>query len=467
MEDKTALKISLLEEMPCAVLFVNDDGVIEYANDEACALLRKERRALLGRVCSDALGGGTDSGLSRLMDGAVREGRAFSKRRAPYRFDCGDGELYVTASPHSEGGVIFILEEASASSAKDSAMVYINELNRQLESRNKLIAETFGRFLSDDVVKDLLEDPQKANLGGKKCLITILMSDLRGFTALSEGMRAEEVLTMLNSYLGAMVDIISKYGGTIIEFIGDSIFAIFGAPKGMASHAGNAVACAVEMQRAMAGVNEYNAARGFPSLEMGIGINTGEVIVGNIGSERRMKYGVVGRHVNLCGRIESYSVGGQILVSPDTYTRLGVTANVADTLTVSPKGVKRPITLYSIDGLGAPYNISCRDENRPVPKRLLSPVPFEANVLSGKYIAPEAIYGVFTELSPIEAVAETSAELRPMDNLRLSWRDGGTVVFEEVFAKVIKRTENGYLIHFTAKNRAFEDYLRGLLKNER
>ncbi|MBR2742616.1 MAG: PAS domain-containing protein [Clostridia bacterium] len=458
------LKNGILENMPFGVMYINARGVIEYANGAACALFYAEADALCGRHFEAVFSDDGPEGLSRALFDAAAEGISFSERRALYKNGDAFEKLILTSSGRDKsGGAAVFLKRARSVSAKESAMVYINALNEQLESRNRLLSETFGRFISDEVVKSLLETPEGLRLGGKKCRITLLMSDLRGFTALSEGMEAEDVLSMLNSYLGAMVDIIYKHGGTIIEFIGDSVFAIFGAPAPCGDHETKAVACAIGMQREMARVNEYNRAHGYPPLEMGIGINTGEVIVGNIGSDKRMKFGVVGRHVNLCGRIESYSVGGQILVSPDTFAALTSKADISDTLTVSPKGVKRPITLYSVDGLGAPYNVSCRDENRPVPRRLLKPVAFEANILSGKYIAPDAVNAEFTELSPIEAVITVDTELRPMDNLRLSKTSGGEVVFEEVFAKVIKRTENGYLIHFTASNKAFAAFLRTLL----
>ena len=149
------------------------------------------------------------------------------------------------------------------------------------------------------------------------------MSDLRGFTTLSERLQPEQVVTILNRYLGTMVDVILRYHGTIDEFIGDAIFVIFGAPIWRSNAAQHAVACAVDMQLAMAVVNEHNRREGLPEVEMGIGIHTGEVVVGNIGSDRRAKYGVVGRHVNLTARIESCTVGSQILISEATRREVG------------------------------------------------------------------------------------------------------------------------------------------------
>ena len=149
------------------------------------------------------------------------------------------------------------------------------------------------------------------------------MSDLRGFTQVADRIPPDRVVRLLNNYLGTMADVILSFQGTIDEFIGDAILAIFGAPVQRGDDALRAVACAVEMQRAMERVNEFNRREGLPAVEMGIAIHTGEVVVGNIGSDKRAKYGDVGSPVNLTARIESYTVGGQILVSDRTRRECG------------------------------------------------------------------------------------------------------------------------------------------------
>src|SRR5262249_42312880 len=178
--------------------------------------------------------------------------------------------------------------------------------------------DTFGRYVLDDVVASLLSSPEALALGGELRKVTVMMSDLRGFTAVAERLTAEEAVRFLNGYLQTMVDLILKYRGTINEIMGDGILVIFGAPTVAPDDAERAVACAVAMQVAMEGVNARSRERGLPEVEMGIGVHTGEVIVGNIGSARRMKYAAVGTNVNLTGRIESYTTGGQILISDST-----------------------------------------------------------------------------------------------------------------------------------------------------
>ncbi|MFZ2087613.1 MAG: response regulator, partial [Desulfobaccales bacterium] len=180
----------------------------------------------------------------------------------------------------------------------------LHELNTALELRNRFIRETFGSYLSDEIVDTILEKGG-LKIGGEKRRATILMADLRGFTSISERLPAKHVVAMINIYLETMTEIIQKYQGTIDEFIGDGILVIFGAPILRPDDPLRAVACAVEMQLAMTSVNERNCRAGYPKVALGIGINTGDVVVGNIGSQKRIKYAVVGRAVNLTARIES------------------------------------------------------------------------------------------------------------------------------------------------------------------
>lgn len=160
----------------------------------------------------------------------------------------------------------------------------LQRLTEQVELRNKFIRDTFGRYLTDEVVSTVLESPTGLHMGGEKRKVTMMMTDLRGFTSLSERLPPERVVAMLNRYLTTMVAVITQYQGTIDEFIGDAIFVLFGAPVWQEDDAQRAVACAVAMQLAMASVNEENRQEDLPEVEMGIGIDTGQVVLGNIGS---------------------------------------------------------------------------------------------------------------------------------------------------------------------------------------
>jgi class 3 adenylate cyclase len=233
----------------------------------------------------------------------------------------------------------------------------VRSLVKDVERRNEFIRTVFGRYLTDEVAETLLDSPQGLTLGGERREITILMADIRGFTNISSHSAPEDVVTMVNNFLSVMTDVIIGFGGTIDEFIGDAILALFGAPNAMQDHAEKAVACALAMQQAMARVNELNRAAGLPEFETGIGINTGEVIVGNIGSEKRAKYGVVGHHVNFTARVESYTAGGQVLVSERTRDACNGLIRTRGEMSVRPKGIDEEVKLYDVAAMGAPYNL--------------------------------------------------------------------------------------------------------------
>jgi len=229
--------------------------------------------------------------------------------------------------------------------------VELRETKKQLERQRDFIRSTFGRYLSNEIVDQLLESPEGLELGGEQRVVSIMMADLRGFTSMSERLKPSNVLAIVNNFLKVMTEVLIEHQGTIDEFIGDAILAIFGAPVFRSNDAFRAVQCALEMQLSMERVNAWNRSRGFPEIEMGIGINTGEVVVGNIGSEKRSKYGIVGSNVNLTSRIESYTEGGQILVSQATVEACGPGLCIEGELEVAPKGVQEPLTLYWVGSL--------------------------------------------------------------------------------------------------------------------
>lgn len=232
--------------------------------------------------------------------------------------------------------------------ARVNVQLQLKAANAALEKRNEFIRSVFGRYLTDDIAETLLDSPTGLTLGGERREITILMADLRGFSTFAADRDPADVMTMVNHFLSTMTEVILRHGGTIDEFIGDAVLALFGAPRPLDDHARRAVACATEMQRAMADVNALNRERGLPEVEIGVGVHTGEVIVGNIGSERRAKYGVVGDTVNMAARIESFTRGGQVLISEATRDRCGDEVAISDDFTVRPKGYERDVRLFEV-----------------------------------------------------------------------------------------------------------------------
>ncbi len=319
--------------------------------------------------------------------------------------------------------------------------------------------KTFGRYLTNEVVSNLLETPSGLKLGGERRKVTVLMSDLRGFSAFSEQLPPEKVVTLLNLYLGAMADVIDHYKGTINEFIGDGIFVMFGAPIARADDSQRAIACAVAMQLAMKVVNEQNQQLGLPMLEMGIGINTGEVVVGNVGSQKRAKYTVVGSQVNLAARIESYTVGGQILISENTLRDADYDIQINSELQVEPKGIRAPITLYEISGIGGKYNLFLPTTNT-LWIDVHPAIQLEYTILEGKHVIGHLFQGTLTRLSATEAELQTAYDLELLSNLKLHLLTNsnasasiGTQPSGDFYAKVIRKLDlsnQRFLIRFTS-----------------
>ena len=230
-------------------------------------------------------------------------------------------------------------------------------LAADLEKRNEFIRSVFGRYLTDEIAETLLDSPTGLALGGERREMSILMADIRGFTRMSAQRDPEEVVKIVNNFLLPMTEVILRHGGTIDEFIGDAILVLFGAPGAMADHAANAVACAIEMQQAMPEVNDLNQRDGLPQVTTGIAVNSGEVVVGNIGSEMRAKYGVVGHNVNFTARIESETEGGQILVSDRTREIIGERLEIGGTQRIRPRGFDQEVQVHEVRRLGAPFDL--------------------------------------------------------------------------------------------------------------
>jgi len=224
------------------------------------------------------------------------------------------------------------------------------EMVQGLRDRD-FIRGVLGRYVSPELADQALKDRSTLRLGGEIRTVSIVMSDLRGFSGLTERLGPERMIGLLNRYLGRMSSIILAHRGTINEFIGDAILVLFGAPFERPDDAERAVRCAWAMQRAMVDFNAESRAQGLPELTMGIAVHSGRVVAGNIGSEEHMKYGVVGPAVNLVGRIESLTVGPQVLVSEATLERVRHLATVGPASQVAVKGVPEPVTVYELRGV--------------------------------------------------------------------------------------------------------------------
>ncbi|MEE3718268.1 adenylate/guanylate cyclase domain-containing protein [Tumidithrix elongata RA019] len=294
----------------------------------------------------------------------------------------------------------------------------------------------FSRYLTDEVVARLLETPEGLHFGGERRKVTILMCDLRGFSTISEQLPPEKVVEILNVFLGAMTDVINQYQGTIDEFIGDAILVIFGAPIGREDDAPRAIACAIAMQLAMTSVNHALEKMELPQIAMGIGINTGEVVVGNIGSQSRAKYAVVGSQVNLTSRIESYTVGGQVLVSESTFAHADGIVQTNSSMQVEPKGVKQPITIHDVCGIAGKYNLFLSEIQEQFHK-LKTPIPIEYRILDDKHLENETFQGTILKLSEHRAEVLSECVIPPLVNIKILLLAIQSDWEGEIYAKVL------------------------------
>jgi len=329
----------------------------------------------------------------------------------------------------------------------------IEKREKQVTELAEFLKKMFGRYLSTEVMNSLIEDPSALELGGERRLVTIMISDLRGFTALSERLEPEKVVQMLNAYFEVMVEVILKYNGTINEIIGDALLIIFGAPKEMPDRAQRAIACSIDMQNAMARINEKNCIQGLPELEMGIGINDTEVIVGNIGSSKRSKYSVVGSGVNITSRIESYTVGGQILISESVRQQVGQLLRIDAQRDVHPKGMEAPLKIYEVGGLAGDYNLALERKKASLVTLAWS-IPIRCTVLESKDGGNNGFEGFLVRLSKDCAEITLLKPIKVLANFKMSLEDVDAKLSTKYFyGKVIKRSkQNGkiHMIRFTS-----------------
>jgi class 3 adenylate cyclase len=225
-----------------------------------------------------------------------------------------------------------------------------NEMVEGLQERD-FIRRTFGRYMDHEVARRLLAQPSASRLGGKKREVAILMSDIRGFTPMAETLSPEDTLRVLNQYFSHMIGVVEAHGGIIVDFLGDSVLVFFDPFDGpLKPEVLRAVRCGLEMQTEMERFGSEIAAEGLPAFEMGIGIHAGDVVVGNIGSETRAKYGIVGTAVNLTQRIQAASEGGQVVVSEPVVRCANDCLTIERTFEANLKGIREPVMLAVVSG---------------------------------------------------------------------------------------------------------------------
>jgi adenylate cyclase len=220
-----------------------------------------------------------------------------------------------------------------------------------VEDREKRkVKRLFGRYVSKDVYEQLLEDPTRAELGGARREMSVLFSDIRGFTTVTEKGDPEALVAQLNEYFSQMVQVVFRHHGTMDKFVGDMVMALFGAPVDDVEHAENAVRAAADMVKELGLLNQRWAAEGRPQLDIGIGVNSGDMIAGNIGSSAIMSYTVIGDNVNLGSRLESLNKDyrTRIIISDATRAKLTGQYDIRPLGDVVVKGKTRAVAIFEV-----------------------------------------------------------------------------------------------------------------------
>jgi adenylate cyclase len=343
---------------------------------------------------------------------------------------------------------------------------------KQSEDRLRLvnfIRDTFGRYLSKKLVDQILASPDARKLGGRRAEVTILMADLRGFTGLTDIHDPERIVSLLNRFFGVMAEIIQSYDGMIDEFLGDAMLVIFGVPERRDDDPSRAVACAIEMQNAMTRLNRDIAKDGFPPLQMGIGINTGQVVVGNIGSEIRAKYGIVGMPVNTAARIESIASGGEVLIGEATHRLLEGLVEADPPQSLMMKGFRRPLVYYRTTRIETPRPVALAQtagEAREIPIQL----PFAWWKVREKTVDAQHRHGQTIGMNADDLSVVLDERMPPQSQVKLRIQFCSDVhCFDDIYANVVQvEGEAPHFVHrlrITAMGRQDRELLAQWLRS--
>jgi adenylate cyclase len=304
--------------------------------------------------------------------------------------------------------------------AVDESKAWVREI-AQLQravARVRASLRSFARYAPGEIVRAVAASGQETALSGDRREVTVMFCDLRGFTAAAEKLEPEEVVAILNDHFETLAGLIARHAGYVVDFLGDGLFAVFGAPEAADDHAERAVACAIEMQLAREARNREVHARGWPPLEVGIGLNTGLAVVGNMGSVLRTKYGVVGHLVNLAARIESFTVGGQVFVSDSTREVLGERLVADGPLEADAKGVSAHIHIWVVRRLEGE-----RPLELPAPASDLvvldSAMEVSLRLFKGKQIGAETYKATLTRLGARGGQLDTDCPLTMFDAVQV------------------------------------------------
>ncbi|MBP0031071.1 GAF domain-containing protein [Roseofilum sp. Guam] len=346
VKQQQKMQEDILRSLTNGVISTNKNGHIIAANQCAKELLGLDERELEGQLLCP---------LIRIKEGDFK--KWFDAALAPQ-----DNKERQQFYPDQT----LILSGEDGEDVEQSVNLSINSMNDALDptkvngalvvmediSDEKQVKSLMYRYMTPEVAESLLASGD-TGLGGKRKEVSVLFSDIRSYTTLTEKLQAEEVVAMLNSYFEEMVDSVFRYGGTLDKYIGDALMAVFGSPAPLEDHAWCAMQTAVEMRYRLAEYNQKRKAQGLMEISIGIGIHSDVVVSGNIGSSKRMELTSIGDGVNLASRLEGTSkqYGTDIVISEKTYRNYADRVYVRELDNITVKGKSKPVTIYELLGI--------------------------------------------------------------------------------------------------------------------
>jgi|TARA_Y100000310_G_scaffold40256_1_gene37776 adenylate cyclase len=321
---------SIMGSIATAVITTNLLGEIDSVNDAGLRILQMPSEEIIGNHYQYLFE--NDSAVCDVILAAETNRKIASEMHISFTIGSDETMINISAAPLTDYqnqhlGMVIAIEDISI--------------------ENK-IKNTFKRYVSKQVVDQLLDDERALNLGGEEREVTILFSDIRGFTTMSENMTPEKVVSTLNEYFSEMIDIVFKHNGTLDKIVGDELMVIYGAPISSEDDSTNAIETAITMTESLNKLNNKRIARNDVPINIGIGINRGKVISGNIGSKDQMDYTVIGDTVNLGSRLCSVAQAGQILISKAAKEHARGSFNFHELDPIELKGKAKPIQIYEV-----------------------------------------------------------------------------------------------------------------------
>ena len=316
---------NIMSSISTGIVKVNLIGEIEYINDSAIDIFKFKNENLLNNHYAMVFENNLN--LVELIDFAEsRSHILYEENLSILRTDSDETHINLTISPVFEDGI----NSGSVISFED-----LSDINK--------VKSTFKKYVSENIVDELLLNESSLELGGVEQDVCVLFSDIRGFTAMSETLEPSKVVKLLNAFFDKMIDVVFKYNGTLDKIIGDELMVLYGAPLKKKDDIKNAVNTAKEMFTTLDKFNKEMVADGFPELSIGIGINYGKVICGNIGSEQQMNYTVIGDTVNLASRLCSAAKPGEIIISDSIHKELKAEHKFTLNEDLVLKGKRKPV----------------------------------------------------------------------------------------------------------------------------